>query len=356
MKIYILFLTTIIFFTGCSNTLDISPTKVQKSVKNLKPQEMKLVYKTVLDEIKLQKEKGDKAYRNGYNSDAIEAYEMVNYCMGYAYIPINKINNIKHLSKYKSDYHYKEVIKHIKKNKKRALLELNSLLKNNPKHKVGLKYLTQLKKTKEIKKFIKSLEIKLKMALANNNSSIKDIKKINFYQKHLISYDNKNPLIEKAEDVLTIEHDKLIKKLINHYNKGKINLAKKSINNLLSVYKEDTTAKHYLAKIASESDLNKAKIALDEGKCIKAIKILKRILKENSKNTKGKKILSSSKSKCKEQISKIIQEGKKQYYNKNLYLAKKSFQEVLKIDPNNSVSFIYLKKIDSQLKTINSLN
>lgn len=356
MKLYILLLTTVIFFTGCNNKLDLSPTELQTSVKNLKPDEMQLVYKTILNEINTQKEKGDKAYLNGYNSDAITAYEMVNYYKGYPYVSIQKINKIKLLCKRKSKYHYKQTLKYIKKNKKRALLELNSLLKNNPKHEDGLKYLTELKKTKVIKDFINSLNSSLEMALNNNNSTIKDIKKIDTYQKKLISYDNKSSLIKTAEDVLTKEHDKLTKMALNQYNRGNINLAKKSLNNLLYIYKKDTTAKYYLAKIDSKSDLSKAQIALNKGECIQAIKLSKKILKDNSKDAKAREILSISESECKEQISKILHEGKKQYYSKNLHLAKKSFQEVLNLDPKNSISLVYTKKIDSQLKTINSLN
>ena len=52
----------------------------------------------------------------------------------------------------------------------------------------------------------------------------------------------------------------------------------------------------------------------------------------------------------------MIKVGAKQYFNKDLDGAKKSFEEVLKLDPENSVSLIYSKKIENQLTTIKSLN
>ena len=57
----------------------------------------------------------------------------------------------------------------------------------------------------------------------------------------------------------------------------------------------------------------------------------------------------------KEELAKLLNEGKKNYNNKDLNKALKNFQEILVRYPNNTTALIYVKKIKRQLQTIKSL-
>ena len=344
------------FLSGCTNNLDLTPKDMQTNIKSLKPDEMKLIYRTIQKEINFQNKKADRAVINGYNHDAIVAYELVNYYKGYAYIPIKKISKLKKLAKNNSSHHYKYALKYIKKNKKRTLLELNNLLKNNPNHKNGLKHLKNIKDNRNINIFLRSLNSSMLMAIRNNKSSLKDVKKINHYKNELISYDYKNKFIYRAQNILESEYNNLFNKAMKQYKNEKLINAKEMFIEILSIYKNDNKTKRYLFKTNSRLSLQSAQIALNNGKCIKAINLSNKLLKKNFNNKKAKILLTKAESECKKQISKILSDGKKHYNNKNLDIAKQNFQKVLKLDPKNSISLVYTKKIDSQLKTIKSLN
>ena len=352
----IVVLFTVLFFSGCGKKLDLTPNEIQTNVKKLDPDEMKLIYRTIQNEINFQNKKADTALLYGYNHDAITAYELVNYYKGYYYISAKKISNLKQLTKRNTNNHYKQALKYLNKSNKKALLELNTVLKNNPKHEDAIKHLSKLEDKRKIKIFLNSLDSSTKMAIRNNKSSFKSIKKINNYQKELISYDYDNQLIYEAQDILESEYDNLMNKAIKNYKKEKLLVAKTEFNEIISIYTNDKSAKKYLFKTNSKLNLKNAQVALKKGNCAKSINLSNKVLKSDYFNKKAKIILSKAETECRKQISKILQRGKVHYNNKNLDIAQKSFQKVLKLDPNNSISLVYTKKIQSQLRTIKSLN
>lgn len=318
MNKYILLLsTTVILFTGCSKYIDISPRNVQTEVERLKPNQKQLIYKTLRDEIKAYRDKGDIAYKDGNYYDALTAYKIVNFYEGSNIIAIDEIEKT---AKTRSEFHYKEAMKHIKSDKKRALSELNKVMMNNPNYKNSMKLLQELKTDREVRIFINSLESSLRTIMANNTSTIENITDINAALSNLIEYDYKNPLVQGAKDILN-----------NQY------LSKIKIQQQI------------------ELDIKNSQEALVNKKCLIASELAKKILKIEPNNKKAKEILQISQDACDTHISELITEGIYNYNNRELNKAKSNFQEVLQLEPNNSTAIIYIKKIDRQLDTIKSL-
>lgn len=347
MNLYItLIITSLILFTGCS-----------KHFEDLKPNEKKLLYKNVKDEINLYKQRGDISYDTGYYADAIAEYKMVNFYEGKVVIPLEKIEKITIKAKANSKLYYDRALKYIKKDKKRALIELSKMMKNDPNHEDGKRKFEQLKN--DYNPLILSLENALQTSLLSNKDKITDLQNINKALNKLIKYDSVNPLVTKVKKQLLQEKNILINEAIDLYNKDDLEKAAKKFKFILSLYKKDSTADKYILMIKNKQynrdKIRQAKKALKAKEYIKAIKYANNIIHNDKKNTAAKQIIDVVNKYCKKLIGELILDGETYYNNQNLDKALKMFQEVLLIDPQNNTAQIYIQKIQRQLKTIKSL-
>lgn len=358
-------LAALLLLSGCVeyNTNQPEPKTeivlLSQKVQELDAKDKQLIYRSIQDEINLYSEKGDDAYEAGYNSDAIIAYELVNFYEGYNTISLKKIKEIKKSAKSKSIYHYKQALRYSKKDKKRALSEFNVVMMNNPQYKDTKKRLSEIKENRDIKIFINSMENSLQMRMLNNRGTIKDLKNINYSLHGLLKYDYKNETALKARATLKEYHQVLVENAIETYKKGELYKAKTKFNSILSIYKKDQISIQYLEKIKIKNsrklNMRLAQEALNNKEYIKSISYSKKVLKAEPSNKKAKKMITIAKKESKKEVANLIYIGKRHYNSKNLDKAKQSFNAVLKIDPYNNTSLIYSKRIERQLRTINSL-
>ena len=187
---------------------------LSQKVQELDAKDKQLIYRSIQDEINLYSEKGDEAYEAGYNYDAITAYELVNFYEGYNTIPLSKIKKIKKAAKAKSIYHYKQALLFEKKDIKRAIVEFNKVMINNPKYKDTRDRLYELKSSRKMKIFISSMENSLQMQLLNNKGTIEDLQNINTDLHKLLQYDYNNFIALKAKGTLQEYHDILLENAI----------------------------------------------------------------------------------------------------------------------------------------------
>jgi len=311
MKIEILFFFIIIFFSACST-----------QYKELKAHEKQKIYASVKQEITIQKDKGDLACLNGFYLEALKHYKMVNYYEGYQRISKEKMDTIRAKAKNAAKYHYNLANKYLKqKNYKKALQELNSVLRSDNNYKQSTEQIQKLKKQRDIKIFLTSLQNKLQSALFNDKGDFESIKKIYWAQYKLAQYDVKNPLVSEAQQ--KIQRSKYVKKLISELKENKI--------------------------------LQKAQEYFKNKQYRKSIKLANSLLRENSQNKQAKAILEKAITASKKKVNKDLEVAKMLYEKKQLNEALKVFKDVLKTNPENNTSLIYIKKIQMQLKTIKSL-
>jgi len=368
MKLYTLSasLLTLFLLTGCIEeyTQPAPEPKTEivllsQKVQELNTEDKRLIYRSIQNEINIHNEKGDEAYESGYNYDAIVAYELVNFYEGYNTIPLRKIKEIKKTAKTKSVFHYKQALHYEKKDIKRAVVEFNKVMINNPKYKDTKDRLSKLKNTRNMKIFVNSMENSLQMRLLNNRGTIKDLKNINYSLHALLKYDYDNETAFKAKATLKEYHHVLVENAIASYNKNDLYRAKTKFKSILSIYKKDQTAIDYLERIkiknSKKLNMKLAQEALNNKEFINSIKYAKKVLKADPKNLKAKKMIKIAKKESKKEVSHLLYIGKRHYNNRNLDKAQQNFNAVLKIDPHNNTSLIYSKKIERQLKTIKSL-
>ena len=358
-------LITLLLFSGCmpDNTNQPEPKTeivlLSQKVHELNAEDKQLIYRSIQDEINLYNEKGDEAYENGYNHDAIAAYELVNFYEGYNTIPLSKIDQIKKSAQAKKIYHYKQALLCSDKEKKKALLEFNKVMMNDPNYKDTKERLIELKSNRDIKIFINSMENSLQMKLLNNSGDIKDLKDINYSLHNLLKYDYHNETALKAKATLKEYHQVLLEKAIDSYNKAELNKAKNRFHSILSIYKKDQTSINYLEKIKirnnKKQNMKLAQDALAKKEYINSIEFAKKVLKVEPKNKKAQELIVIAKKESKKEVSNLISIGKDHYNNRNLDKARQSFSAVLKLDPFNNTALIYSKRIERQLKTIKSL-
>ena len=358
-------LITLLLFSGCMpyDTNQPEPKTeivlLSQKVHELNAEDKQLIYRSIQDEINLYNDKGDEAYENGYNYDAITAYELVNFYEGYNTIPLSKIDQIKKSAQAKKTYHYKQALLYSKKEKKKALVEFNKVIMNDPKYKDTKERLAELKSNRDIKIFINSMENSLQMKLLNNSGTIKDLKDINYSLHNLLKYDYRNETALKAKSTLKEYYEVLLEKAISYYNQSKLDKAKNRFISILSIYKKDQNSINYLKKIKirnnKKQNMKFAQDALAKKEYIKSINFAKKVLKVEPKNKKAQKLILIAKKESKKEVSNLISIGKRHYNNKSLDRAKQNFNAVLKLDPFNNTALIYSRKIERQLKTIKSL-
>jgi len=359
-------LSTLFLLTGCIDKY-IQPTPEPKTeivllsqkVQELNAHDKQLIYRSIQDEINLHNEKGDEAYEAGYNHDAIVAYELVNFYEGYNTIPLNKIKEIRKTAQVKSVYHYKQARLFEAKDRKRAIVELNKVMINDPKYKDAKERLLTLKNNRDIKIFVNTIENSLQMKLLNNNGTIKELQDINNDLHKLLKYDYNNQTAFKAKKMLKEYHEVLVENAIKSFKEGNLVKSKSKFNAILSIYKKDQTSIDYLAKIkiinSKKTYMRIAKHYLKNKEFINSMKYAQKVLKIEPKNREAKKILIDAKKESKKEVANLLYIGKRHYNNKNLDKAQQCFNAVLEIDPHNNTSLIYSKKIERQLKTIKSL-
>jgi hypothetical protein len=335
-------------------------TKLNKEVKKLDSHDKRLIYKSIKNEIKLHKMKGDEDYKNGYYYDAIKAYELVNFYESYNAVSPRKIKAMKLIAKKRAYQHYKKAKYYIRRSdKKRALTELNSVMMNNPEYKNSKLLYNNIKNIRDIKIYLNKLQTTLETKLVNSKQTYKELKSIQNSLNKLAKYDYKNSSLQKARDLLRDEKKSLLNHAITLYKAKKFKRSKETFNELLALYPHDPTSKKYIAKIkfkqSKNHNLHLAKESLSQDHYLEAITYAKQVLELETTNKEAKQLIQKAKQKADEAVMQYVKNGKKAYNNKQLDLAKKYFEAALAIDKTNNTSLIYHKKIQQQLQTIESL-
>ncbi|SFV65947.1 hypothetical protein MNB_SM-6-265 [hydrothermal vent metagenome] len=371
MKIFTFFLLFMVFLSACSpmEKKSIAPkqkkktyniTRLNNEIKELDSYNKRLIYKSIKKEIQRNHKKGDEAYKNGYYYDAVKAYELVNFYEGYPVIPRKKIANIKTIAKKRAYLHYKNAKKYLHSDRKKALIELNSVMMNKPDYKDAKRLYKLLRNNRAIQIHINMLENSLETKIINNKGSFKELKAIKNNLNNLAKYDYKDESLQKARALLQSEKNIMLKNAIAAYKKRELKKAKQKFIQVRTLYPDDdTTATKYLKRIAfkqsKKQNLAMAKEALKQNKYLASISYAKKVLLLEPQNTQAKEIIATANKKAKAAVKKFVNEGKRYYNNKNLDKAKEYFQKALEIDKTNNTSLIYYKKIQRQLQTIKSL-
>jgi len=363
--------TSLLLFTSCAHLEEekkVTPKqkkeshvkKLNKEVTKLDSHDKQLIYRTIKNEINLHKKRGDEDYKHGYYHDAIKAYELVNFYEGYSAVPLKKINFMKKKAKKRSISHYKQAEKYLQQGKKKkALIELNTVMMNNPNYKESKKLYNKIKNQRDMKIYINELETALEEKLVNNKGSYRELKAIKHDLYKLVQYDYKNKSAKKAEKLLKQQEPILLQDAIASYKQKKLKTAKQKFYRILSLYPKNEEAYKYIQKIefrlSKEKNLQLANQMLKQNRYLEAIKYAKKVLQLERKNQKAQIIILKAKEEAKQAVEEYVQEGKKYYNQKKLNQAKKAFEAALKIDKTDNTALIYYKKIQRQLQTLESL-
>jgi hypothetical protein len=333
--------------------------KLNKEVKKLDSHDKRLIYQSIKNEINLYNKKGDEDYKYGYYYDAIKAYELVNFYEGSNAIALKKLNHIKTLAKKRASFHYIKAQHYLPSKKKKALIELNSVMMNNPHYKDTKLLYKTIKNTRDIKIYLNTLQNSLETQLLNNEGSFKELKSIQKGLNNLEKYDYKNSAIKKARQLLKERKAILLKNSILTYQQKRLKKAKKNFYEILSLYPHDITAEQYIRKIDFRQNktynLYLAKQSLKQNHYLQAQSYAKKVLQLEKENKEALQIIADAQKKSKEAVNRYVKEGKKAYNNKNLDTAKQYFEKALDINKTNNTALIYHKRIQRQLQTIKSL-
>ena len=210
------------------------------------------------------------------------------------------------------------------------------------------------------------MEQKVQQSLLANKGSANDLKQINTALLDLCDYDDASPVAQDARDVITAQRSKLIDEAVALYNKGQLDSAAQKFRLIQTIYQKDHTADKYLARILSKQEhanalkkakeiLAKARQAIKEKKFTEAIELADRVLDADGKNNEAKKIKREAREHQEAMIPDLIAKGKAYYNKQDFKNAKAAFQSVLVFDPDENTSLTYIKKIERQLETIESL-
>jgi len=334
--------------------------KLNTEVKKLNSHDKRLIYKSIKNEIKIDKQRGDADYCYGYYYDAIKAYELVNFYEDSNTIPLEKINEMKIAAQQRAAYHYKNAKKYLKTNKKRALSELNMVLMNNPNYKNSKNLYNTIANQRDIQIFLNKMENSLETQLVNmHDGNFEELKAVRKKLQKLEKYDYKNRAIEKARKILKKQEKILTKTALQLYKENKLSQAKKEFSKILSIYPHNEKAKIYLQMILfkqnKKRNLDMAHLALKQKNYKKATYYAENILKIDPQSKEAKEIIIQAEKEAQKTLYFYREKGKQLYNNKNLDGAKSYFEKALKIDKNDNTSLIYYKKIQRQLQTIKSL-
>jgi len=350
MRFNLLYISMVlVLFTGC----------VATTPDTIKVDDKRLIYQSVQEEIDDYKLQGDVLYSTGYYADAAKAYEMVNYYEGHALIPLEKIRSIHAQAIQAAKTHYDRGVKYTKDKKKLALIEFNKVVCNDPTYKDSVVRYKTLKQDPAIEPFLAKLEESLNKALEGDLSKKETLTRVHTAMNELRLYDETNLVVAKAKEVLKKQRTVLIDEAVGQYNKGSFENATSSFKFIQSVYPKDPIAQKYLSLIYAKKEihsvLQKAKDALKKGDYSSAITFSEKALEIDPHNAEALALSDTAKKEYEKQIPELITKGKELYNQQDFTNAKKVFQSVLLWNADDNTSLTYIKKIDEQLKTIESL-
>jgi len=339
----------LVLFTGC----------VATNPEAMKVDDKRLIYQSVQEEIDDYKVQGDILTTEGYYADAAKVYEMVNYYEGHTFISLEKIRWIHAQAKQAAKRHYDRGVKYEKEKKKLALMEFNKAVCNDPTYKDSAVRYKTLKHDPEIKPFLTKKEENLNKALEGDLSKRETLTKIHTAMNELRLYDKTNLIVAKAKEVLKKQRTVLVDEAIGQYNKGSFQSATNDFKFIQSVYPKDPIAQKYLSRIYAKKEihsvLQKAKDALKKDDYSSAIAFSEKALEVDPHNTEALALSNTAKKEYEKQIPELITKGKELYNQQDFTNAKKVFQSILLWNADDNTSLAYIKKIDEQLKTIESL-
>lgn len=340
----------LLLFTGCS--LGVQP-------ENLSPDEKRLLYHSVQDEIEQLSAEGERLYDNGYFADAAEAFELVNFYEDRTVIPTARIRKIRIRANANGRHYYDKAERYIKQDKKRALLLYNRMMRNDPDYKDGRERFETLKDDPEIRPFLANQEARLQKALENNMGSARDYARIDAALEALTEYDDSNPVAQQAKALIKKRRSTLLSEGIRLYNRGAYTRAAERFKLVRSIRPEDRTAEKYLTRIRTKNELGKllkkARIAMKQKEYGTAYTSAEQVLGLDAHNSEAKRIARESKAQYEKQIPELISRGIAHYGRQEFDKALSAFQAVLLLDPDNNTPLTYIRKIERQLATIKSL-
>ncbi|KIM11984.1 MAG: hypothetical protein KU37_03840 [Sulfuricurvum sp. PC08-66] len=348
-----LLLMGLFFFSGCAMWMQTPKTTAAKTP--LTPQEKRTIYQNVLNEIEHHSTKGDEYYKEGYYYEAARSYELVNFYEDRAVIPAKKIREITEKAHENGEFFYKKGFELYTKDKTQALRQLNMMMRNNPHHPEGKPLYLKLKKEPEIIAFLQAKE----QAVQNVLQKDSDIKKINAVLTDLLAYSDDSSVAIEAKKALENKYTQSLEEAVTLYNKQAYLQAATKFKLIRVVYTNDPTATKYLARIdekyAIEKLVKDAQKELSANAYEKAIALAEKALDKESDHEEARSVLAKAKALQKAQMPQLIEEAKALYLRQDFEHAKALFQSVLRYDPDDNTSLTYIKKIEQQLKTLESL-
>ena len=325
----------------------------------LTPEQKRMVYSSVHDEIVHRSEQGELHYVQGHYAAAVEDFEAVNFYEGRAVIPLNRIKRIAEKAEERSAYYYERGMRVRESDKKQALIEFNRLICYDPKYKDGKEQYESLKQEKEIRLLFSRLEADLETKLKKNLQTSFALKSLNQAHDTLAQYDHFNPLVIKAEELLANQRKTQLGKAIALVENQKYDEAKDQLEVLAQIYPNEPTAQKYIDQINTKHELQKrvklAQNALEQKDYRLAMKYASKVLEMEPSNKEGQTILDIATKKYSQAIPELVAKGISYYNKQEMENALVVFQAVLDVDANNTTSIVYIKKIKQQLRTIKSL-
>jgi hypothetical protein len=358
---------SLLFFSACSTIQRIIPAqkeeppieRLKEEVNQLDSHNKRLIYQSIKNDIQQQLLIGDKAYKNAHYHDALQAYELVNYYEGSSTISKQKLHNIKIKIDKNSATHYKKAQQYLSKDKHKALYELNIVMMNNPNYKDTTTLYNSIYNEQEVKLFINTLTDKLEEKLLHYNGSYKELYAIKETMQNLQSYQYKNKTLQKAQELLEKEKNALAIKAEDLYKAKKLMHSKEVLVKIRSLDPQDKNIQkrinYIVFKQSKAKYLRLAQKMLQENNYSKSSYYAEKTLQLDKNNKEAKKILKEIEKQKSIALKQYLAKGIHFYNNKNLDKAKKYYLEALKIDKNNATALIYIKKIQRQLQTIQSL-
>lgn len=323
------------------------------------PEQKRTVYSSVHDEIIHRSEQGEIHYAQGHYAAAVEDFEAVNFYEGRAVIPLNRIKRIAEKAEERSAYHYERGMKLRQSDKKQALIEFNRMIHCDPKYKDGKEQYEKLKQEKEIQLVLSALESDLDVKLKKNNQNLLALKSLNVAHDVLAQYDDSNPFVLKAEELIANQYKFQLNKATVLLENQKYDEALEKLEILEQIYPNESSLQRYVDQIHFKQEIQKrvksAQNALDQKDYRVAMKNASKILEIDPNNKEGQNIFDAASKKYTQSIPQLIAKGISYYNRQEMENALAIFQLVLDIDANNTTSIVYIKKIKQQLHTIKSL-
>jgi len=358
IKLYLLAVPLMFILTGCVQNQ--SKCTIATIEESLTKDEKKQLFINIQHKINNLIDEADTLYAQTYYLEALQTYELVNFYNNKKVISQDKINRVKkRIEANKKHYYAKATNKKIATDKMQQLFYLNELMRNDPKYKNGEELYKQLREDAEVIQTLAKEKVVLTKLLEKDSNKEVYISKLSNSLKKIAKYDDREPLVIKAKEILKSKRSLLQKEGIKLYKDKKINLAKNKFTFIKDIYKKDRTSNKYLYLISKNSKLStmekEAQTALQKGDFKEAIGLANKMLSFNNKNSKALSIFKKANSELKKQIPKMIKKATIYYSKQDYDKALEIFKEVLKLDSNNNTALTYTKKIKAQLKTIQSL-